>query len=44
MIRDIIKSRAKRPNAETRTAMEELERGDGKKFATIEQLFADWRK
>lgn len=36
--------RAKRPNAETIAAMEELNRGEGKRFDNIEDLFASWRK
>ncbi|MEK6747293.1 MAG: type II toxin-antitoxin system RelB/DinJ family antitoxin [Pseudomonadota bacterium] len=35
--------RAKRPNAETIAAMEELERGEGERFDNIEDLFASWR-
>ncbi len=36
--------RAKRPNAETIAAMEELDRGEGESFDNIEDLFASWRK
>ena len=32
---------AKRPNAETSAAIEELESGKGKRFATVDELFAD---
>lgn len=35
---------AKRPNAETLAAMQELEHGGGQSFASTEELFADWRK
>lgn len=35
--------RAKRPNAETIAAMEELERGEGERFDNVEDLFASWR-
>ena len=31
----------KSPNASTRKAIEELERGGGKKFATVKELMAD---
>lgn len=34
--------RAKQPNAETLAAMEEMERGEGKRFATLEELYKDW--
>jgi DNA-damage-inducible protein J len=33
---------ARRPNAETRAAMQELEHGGGQVFQTPEELFADW--
>ena len=32
---------AKHPNAETIAALDELESGNGKRFATVEELFAD---
>ena len=32
------------PNAETIAAMEELERGEGKRFATVDDLFHDMRQ
>lgn len=32
---------AKRPNAETVAAIEELESGKGKRFATVDELLAD---
>jgi DNA-damage-inducible protein J len=31
----------KRPNAETLAAMNEIDRGEGKRFKTIKELFAD---
>jgi len=34
---------ARRPNAETREAMQEIERGGGQVFQTTQDLFADWR-
>lgn len=34
----------KRPNQETLAAMQELESGGGQRFASTEELFADWRK
>ena len=33
---------ARRPNAETREAMQELENGGGQTFTTTQDLFADW--
>jgi len=35
---------AKRPNAETVEAMNELAHGGGEVFASTEALFADWRR
>lgn len=32
---------AKRPNAETLAALEEVESGKGKRFATVDELIAD---
>ena len=32
---------AKQPNAETLAALDELESGNGKRFATVDELFAD---
>ena len=32
---------AKQPNAETIAALDELESGNGKRFATVDELFAD---
>ena len=32
---------AKRPNAETIAALDELESGNGERFATVDELFAD---
>lgn len=32
---------AKRPNAETTAALDELESGNGERFATVDALFAD---
>lgn len=32
---------AKQPNAETLAALDELESGQGKRFATVDDLFAD---
>ena len=32
---------AKQPNAETVAALNELESGQGKRFATVDELFAD---
>lgn len=34
----------KRPNAETRETMMEIERGGGQVFTTTKELFADWRR
>lgn len=34
---------AKRPNAETLAAMEELENGGGQMFRSTADLFADWK-
>lgn len=34
---------ARRPNAETRAAMQEIESGGGEVFQTPQDLFADWR-
>ena len=34
---------ARRPNAETRAAIHELENSGGQVFQTAEELFADWR-
>ena len=34
---------ARRPNAETRAAIQELENRGGQVFQTAEELFADWR-
>lgn len=31
----------KRPNAETAAALDELENSQGKRFATVDELFAD---
>lgn len=36
--------RAKRPNAETISAMEELARNEGEYFQNIEDIFDNWRK
>ena len=33
---------AKVPNAETQAAMLELEKGDGQRFQSAEELFSDW--
>lgn len=33
----------RRPNAETREAMQEIEAGGGQVFQTTQDLFADWR-
>lgn len=33
---------ARRPNAETRAAMQEIEDGGGQVFRTTQDLFADW--
>lgn len=35
---------AKKPSAETRNAIDELERGGGEVFQSIDELFADWRR
>jgi DNA-damage-inducible protein J len=34
---------ARRPNTETRNALQELENGGGQVFQTPDELFADWR-
>lgn len=34
---------ARRANADTRAALQELENGGGQVFQTTEELFADWR-
>lgn len=35
---------AKKPSVETRNAIDELERGGGEVFQSIDELFADWRR
>ncbi len=36
--------KARTPNTETLAAMLELEEGGGQRFATTDELFADWKR